>query len=156
MEDPMWAADGNTYERSALVARLQQMEASGREICSPLTGSPLAHLRLVPDLEIRQLIEGRIASRAHLDDDAVAMTDHVLGRGAWGVVRKAKLRRPIGEEWVAVKMLPESEEAAPVRAGGPLRAPHPRAPCGEGGRSHARSRASQWGGRVTRPPPPSQ
>eukprot|EP00966_Prymnesium_polylepis_P006723 154979-Prymnesium_polylepis.1 len=35
------------------------------------------------------------------------MSDHVLGRGAWGVVSKGTLKRPTSTEIVAVKALPE-------------------------------------------------
>ena len=53
MDDPYWCADGVTYERSALVHKLREMEKQGKVPCSPLTDVPLAHSRLIPDSETR-------------------------------------------------------------------------------------------------------
>jgi len=47
MVDPVVAADGRTYERSALEAWLQQHQVS------PVTGHHLLHTRLVPNVAAR-------------------------------------------------------------------------------------------------------
>ena len=52
MADPVTAADGCSYARAAIEAWLQ----SGKTT-SPMTGKPLAHLHLNPNLSLRQLIE---------------------------------------------------------------------------------------------------
>ena len=50
MVDPVIAADGHTYERAAIAAWLQQHHTS------PVTGAPLPHPRLVPNLLIKNAI----------------------------------------------------------------------------------------------------
>ena len=50
MVDPVIAGDGHTYERTAMAAWLQQHHTS------PVTGAPLPHPRLVPNLLIKQAI----------------------------------------------------------------------------------------------------
>ena len=47
MTDPVIAADGGTYERAAMEAWLQQHHTS------PVTGTQLPHLRLVPNVVAR-------------------------------------------------------------------------------------------------------
>lgn len=47
MVDPVVAADGRTYERSAMQSWLQ------RHLVSPVTGDPLLHPRLVPNVAAR-------------------------------------------------------------------------------------------------------
>ena len=49
MEEPMIAADGHTYERSALQQWLKQHSTS------PVTGSSLAHHQMVPNLVIKTI-----------------------------------------------------------------------------------------------------
>ena len=51
--DPVVAADGHTYERSAAELWLQT------QVASPVTGAMLAHTRLVPNV----IIKGAIASQ---------------------------------------------------------------------------------------------
>ena len=53
MVDPVIAADGHTYERTAITEWLK------RQHTSPVTQVPLPHPRLVPNL----LIKGAIASQ---------------------------------------------------------------------------------------------
>ena len=50
MVHPTIAADGHTYEKAALEQWLQQHDTS------PVTGKPLAHTRLVPNVLIKQAI----------------------------------------------------------------------------------------------------
>lgn len=50
MVDPVIAADGNTYERSAMEGWLMRYSTS------PLTGNALQHQRLVPNVLIRKVI----------------------------------------------------------------------------------------------------
>jgi len=50
MEEPVIAADGHTYERSAMKHWLQQHDTS------PVTHLPLPHKRLVPNVVIRSAI----------------------------------------------------------------------------------------------------
>ena len=47
MEEPMTAADGHTYEGSALQQWLKQHSTS------PVTGSSLAHNQMVPNLVLK-------------------------------------------------------------------------------------------------------
>ena len=48
--DPVIAADGHTYERSAIQSHLQHHSSS------PVSREPLAHKRLVPNLVMRNLM----------------------------------------------------------------------------------------------------
>jgi len=50
MKDPVIAADGFTYERSAIEAWLQKKSTS------PMTNSPLEHLNLIPNHSLRSNI----------------------------------------------------------------------------------------------------
>ena len=50
MVDPVIAADGHTYERSAVQAWLQHNDTS------PVTKAPLRHTRLVPNVVIKGAI----------------------------------------------------------------------------------------------------
>ena len=50
MKEPVIAADGHTYERAALEAWLLHSSTS------PVTGDPLAHTRIVPNVLIRSAI----------------------------------------------------------------------------------------------------
>eukprot|EP00966_Prymnesium_polylepis_P210439 4873051-Prymnesium_polylepis.1 len=76
MEDPYWCSDGVTYERSALVHMLWQLELEGQPLCSPTTDLPLKHCRLLPDTETRQLIASRVSTRCQLDPEELTMSDH--------------------------------------------------------------------------------
>ena len=51
MEDPVVTADGHTFERKEVAAWL------GRRNISPLTGEPLPHTGLVPNVVLRGLIQ---------------------------------------------------------------------------------------------------
>lgn len=50
MTEPVIAADGHTYERKAVQECLQLHNTS------PVTGSILAHIRLVPNVLIRNVL----------------------------------------------------------------------------------------------------
>lgn len=50
MSEPVVAADGHTYEKTALQEWLQQHNTS------PVTGVTLAHTRLVPNVLIRSVL----------------------------------------------------------------------------------------------------
>ena len=52
MEDPVIAADGFSYERSAIEDWLSRRSGS-----SPMTGAPLAHQHLTPNLAVRSAVE---------------------------------------------------------------------------------------------------
>ena len=52
MEDPVIAADGFSYERSAVEGWLARGSGS-----SPMTGGPLAHPHLTPNLAVRSAVE---------------------------------------------------------------------------------------------------
>ena len=51
MTEPVIAADGHTYERKAVQEWLQHHSTS------PVTGSTLAHMRLVPNVLIRNVLD---------------------------------------------------------------------------------------------------
>merc|ERR1719145_453942 len=51
MEDPVILADGRSYDRSAIATWLQ---TSGR---SPMTGAALEHTRILPNINLKALIE---------------------------------------------------------------------------------------------------
>ena len=52
MRDPVQAADGFTYERASIEAWLRRGGAT-----SPMTGAPLDHPRLAPNLVVRSAID---------------------------------------------------------------------------------------------------
>ena len=54
MTDPVIAADGRTYERAAMEEWLQQHDTS------PVTGTKLRHLRLVPNVVARGAIANHL------------------------------------------------------------------------------------------------
>ena len=54
MTDPVVAADGRTYERAAMEEWLQQHDTS------PVTGTKLRHLRLVPNVVARGAIANHL------------------------------------------------------------------------------------------------
>jgi len=51
MVEPVIAADGHTYERTALEEWLLE------HVTSPVTGDFLAHMRIVPNVLVRSAIE---------------------------------------------------------------------------------------------------
>ena len=55
----------------------------------------------------RELIASSVSVRCQIDPEQVSISEHVLCRGAWGVVSKGKLTRATSTEVVAIKMLPE-------------------------------------------------
>lgn len=56
MKNPQVAADGNTYEFSAISGWLAKQHNAGVPISSPLTGESMAHARLVPNLAVKRLV----------------------------------------------------------------------------------------------------
>ena len=52
MEDPVMAADGFSYERSAILNWLALGSGS-----SPMTGAPLEHQHLTPNLAVRTAVD---------------------------------------------------------------------------------------------------
>jgi len=57
MNDPVICADGQTYNRSSI----ETWFASGN-ITSPLTGAPLPHLELIPNIVLRNIIRSHFPS----------------------------------------------------------------------------------------------
>ncbi len=51
MREPVIAADGHTYEKAALKSWLQQHDTSS------VTGQPLAHKRIVPNVLVKIAID---------------------------------------------------------------------------------------------------
>ena len=62
MAEPVQAADGFTYERRAIEAWL----GAAPSATSPMTGAPLTHVRLVPDLELRTALRQEAWRRKHI------------------------------------------------------------------------------------------
>ena len=56
MRDPVVTADGQTYEREAIERWISNQQSRGLPNTSPLTGEPLEHTRLVPNVLLRGLI----------------------------------------------------------------------------------------------------
>ena len=56
LRDPVLAADGFTYERSAIAAWLARQAAAGQPARSPMTGAPLAHAQLTANRLARSLV----------------------------------------------------------------------------------------------------
>lgn len=56
LRDPVIAADGFTYERSAITDWLERQAAQGQHACSPMTGAPLAHAQLTANRLARSLV----------------------------------------------------------------------------------------------------
>ena len=54
MRDPVIAADGHTYEKAAMQQWLHQQQTS------PTTGQALTHVRLVPNIVIRSVIQQQL------------------------------------------------------------------------------------------------
>ena len=53
---PQVTADGQTYERIAIENWLARQQAQQRPCTSPLTGEPLVHTHLVPNIVLRGMI----------------------------------------------------------------------------------------------------
>ena len=58
MRDPVLAADGHTYERSAIVAWFAKN--SDRTVLSPMTQAPLSNLELTPNVAVRTMAKAYI------------------------------------------------------------------------------------------------
>ena len=56
MRDPVVTADGQTYEREAIEKWLVLQQTRQLPGTSPLTGEPLAHTNLVPNVALRVMI----------------------------------------------------------------------------------------------------
>ena len=56
MRDPVVTADGQTYERAAIERWLECQQSRQLPSTSPLTGEPLEHTTLVPNIALRGLI----------------------------------------------------------------------------------------------------
>jgi hypothetical protein len=56
MVDPVVTADGQTYEREAIQRWIEQQRRRQLPCTSPLTGEPLEHCKLVPNVALRGLI----------------------------------------------------------------------------------------------------
>ncbi len=52
MRDPVLCADGHSYERTAVAARLAEGDCT-----SAVTGEPLAHKNLLPNHALRNMIQ---------------------------------------------------------------------------------------------------
>ena len=117
MVDPAVAADGFTYERTAIAAWL----AAGKDT-SPQTGAALAHPHLAPNIALRQAIaEWRAAQTLQLAPGRVVL-GAALGRGAHGVVYGGTLD---GATPVAVRVYDcraDDSQAARARFDAELRA----------------------------------
>lgn len=59
MTDPVIAADGHTYERSAIEQWFAQ-HAAGHAVTSPMTSMPMPNRNLMPNLLATQIIQGGI------------------------------------------------------------------------------------------------
>ena len=57
LRDPVIAADGMTYERSAMEAWLAAQHGPPELLTSPVSGAVLAHTFLLPNLAVRALLE---------------------------------------------------------------------------------------------------
>ena len=64
MMDPVIAADGHTYERTAIQLWLQD------SFLSPVTGKRLPHTRLVPNF----FVKAAVAQHAQVSSDVVSLT----------------------------------------------------------------------------------
>ena len=66
MRDPVVTADGQTYERAAIHNWLEKQRARRLPCTSPLTGAPLPHTELVPNVVLRSLIQDLLERRPEL------------------------------------------------------------------------------------------
>ena len=62
MKDPVIAADGISYERNAIEDWLARGSGS-----SPMTGAPLPHQHLTPNLAVRSAVEVMLRFREQMD-----------------------------------------------------------------------------------------
>ena len=110
MNEPVFTADGFSYERGMIEEWLVGHNTS------PLTNAILSHTNLTPNMLLRkQIMEWRdkqtvsiIADRVVIDNSATG----ILGKGAWGVVRKGTLRIGGKTVPVAIKTIPDADKSA--------------------------------------------
>jgi len=74
LRDPVTAADGHTYERALLQQWMDDSQARGAPLLSPLTNLPLAHPNLVPNHALKMLLQEH-HQRKSGSGAAVAATD---------------------------------------------------------------------------------
>lgn len=124
MEDPVICGDGHSYERAAIEAWVWRCGCSSarqrakckHKVSSPVTNMPLPHKQLIANHALRNLIHERREAQggsdhAQLDPSRLVVDAEVLGRGAWGVVRRGTLRDELlggRVVRVAVKVLPDA------------------------------------------------
>lgn len=92
MRKPVVAADGHSYEERAIMKWLMKHDTS------PITGAPLAHKNLIPNLHLRKLIDGLLDEEP---DSEVAVTQSATESPS-SLAGKAAMKRA---------MPPESDEA---------------------------------------------
>jgi len=80
MRDPVVTADGQTYEREAIQRWVEKQRARGLTCTSPITGEPLAHSVLVPNVALRGLIRDTLERRPEL------LTGGSLGSGGFASI----------------------------------------------------------------------
>ena len=110
MNDPVVTADGFSYERVMIEEWFKERTTS------PLTNAILPNKNLVPNMLLRkQIMEWRdkqtvsiFADRVVIDNSATG----ILGKGAWGVVRKGTLRIGGKTVPVAIKTIPDADKSA--------------------------------------------
>jgi hypothetical protein len=56
MREPVFAADGHTYEREEIERWIQRAQARRVEICSPVTNAVLPYPMLTPNHSMRSMI----------------------------------------------------------------------------------------------------
>jgi hypothetical protein len=106
MEEPVVAADGHSYERSAIE---QWLRRSAR---SPMTNAPLGSAGLIPNIALRKAIaEWRAHRPLALDPAALTVSSDVLGVGSFGTVVAGTLKTGAREQRVAVKTLAAATQA---------------------------------------------
>ena len=102
--DPVVAADGYSYSRSAIEYWLREHDTS------PMTNLRLANRRLVPNIHMRWVLEEwRERQPLAFDASRLTLTDKLLGEGSYGVVYAGLLDAGNGARRalrVAVKVLP--------------------------------------------------
>ena len=107
MERPVVAADGHSYEESAMRRWFQTGNRT-----SPMTNAQLPNRTLVPNIALRQAIEEwRNAQPLAVDADRLHLSEEVIGVGSFGQVLAGTLETHGREQRVAVKMLPAMTQA---------------------------------------------
>ena len=110
MNEPVFTADGFSYERSMIEEWLVGHNTS------PLTNAILSRTNLTPNMLLRkQIMEWRDKQTVSISADRVVVDnteDGVVGEGAWGVVRKGTLRIGGKTVPVAVKTIPNASQSA--------------------------------------------